>query len=406
MPQQEILEDLKIFTDVIMKDEGISQYEYHVEGQTEKGLNYAGEIVFFSVTPKTGDKQYHFVMKTSRRSKKMREALGDGILDIRETHVYSKVFPALLQLLTESNSEYKLENVAKIYLINREYQHETMIMGDLRKEGYRLWNKRKPMNLEHIKTVLSNYGKYHASSMALRVRKPEVFKELTSDMENMFKHFLNDEEIRKLFREYVEDALNVLKESGLDDIFEKLKDLPVNVLEVLSKTVEVEDRVIITHGDCWINNMMFKYESSESLEPLGICFLDFQLSALGSPASDLSYYLYTSCDEDTITNQFDQLLQFYYDSLASTLRNLGLNPDEIFTYQKLRQHWKKYAVFGLIMASQVIKIQLTNQEEAPSFTDFGSGPDLSSFKIGDIEDNDTYKSRIIAVFENYSKTCL
>lgn len=155
-----------------------------------------------------------------------------------------------------------------------------------------------------------------------------------------------------------------------------------------------------------LNILLYIQQNSESLEPLGVCLLDFQISSLGSPATDLSYFLYTSSHEDTITYQFEELLDLYYDSLSSTLKNLGVNPEEVFSYQKLRAHWKKYALTGLIIACQGIKFQLTTQDETPDVNDFGNKQDWTAFRVGDIKDMDSYKKRIVAVFKNYDKYCL
>ncbi|XP_045467743.1 uncharacterized protein LOC123676092 [Harmonia axyridis] len=404
MLDQDIMNDLEVFTKTIMKNEGIAEYDINIEGQTEKGTNYSSEIVFFSVTPKTVEKKYSFVMKTTKRSKKMRELSQDAVGDKREMHLYSKVAPAIRQMLIESASDFHLENMTQPYLVNEDPGHETMIMDNLKAKGFRLWDTNKPMNMEHIRTVLSNYGKYHASTMALRFKNPKVFANLTKEMNNIFAAFIDDEGVRKLFGDYMRDAIQILNKAGLKNIAEKLEEVPENVINILANCPNEEDKVLITHGDCWINNMMFKYKNAESLEPLGVCFLDFQLSSFGSPATDLSYFLYTSCDENTITNEFENLLQFYYDSFSSTLKKLALDPEEIFSILKLKDHWRKYAISGLIMAAFVIKVQLAKKDEAAP--DISESGDLSLMKLGQIENNDHFESRIIAVFKNFAKTCM
>lgn len=263
MIQQVMKDDLVIFTKKIMEDKGVPEYELEIEGQTEKGVNYGSEIVFFSVTSKSNGKKYRFVMKTSKRSEGLREALKDGALDIRENHMYLKVFPAIRKMLAEANSHYQMENIPKTYLVNTEYKHETIIMDDLRSNGYRLWNRTKPMDLNHIQTVLKNYGMYHASSMALSVKEPETFKNLTEDMDNMFKHFEDDPKMKQLLKGYIEDAFGILNEFGLNDIVEKMKELPANFMNIHCKSINEADRITIIHGDCWANNMMFRYEVCE-----------------------------------------------------------------------------------------------------------------------------------------------
>lgn len=135
--------------------------------------------------------------------------------------------------------------------------------------------------------------------------------------------------------------------------------------------------------------------------------MDHQLASFASPATDLSYFLYTACEEQTLTNSFDDLLEIYYESLTSSLKKFDLHPEEVFSYQQLKEHWRKYSFFGLIMASIVIKIQLANGDEAPDLSDFGkNGKDYSALKVEEIEDMDSYRKRIIGVYQHFTKNCL
>lgn len=146
------------------------------------------------------------------------------------------------------------------------------------------------------------------------------------------------------------------------------------------------------------------FQSSESQEPINVCFLDHQLASFASPATDLSYFLYTACGEHTLSNSFDSLLQIYYESLSSSSKKFDLNPEEVFSYQQLKEHWRKYSITGLIMASMIIKIQLANRDEAP---DLGkNGKDCSALKVEEIEDMDPYRKRIIAVYQHFNENCL
>jgi thiamine kinase-like enzyme len=76
---------------------------------------------------------------------------------------------------------------------------------------------------------------------------------------------------------------------------------------------------VLSHGDVWVNNFMFKYEEGNLADVL---FIDYQLPFWGSPACDLFYLFISSIrDEDKLQN-FDNLMEFYHRELVSSLKKL------------------------------------------------------------------------------------
>lgn len=106
-------------------------------------------------------------------------------------------------------------------------------------------------------------------------------------------------------------------------------------------------------------------------------FLDFQLSRLGSPLLDVAYYFYSIAPKHALVDT-DRYLKIYYKSLAESLQKFECDPDEVFPFDLIKQHWRKYSKFGLVLSAVLFRIALCDKDEAPSVTDSDFSNDLLS----------------------------
>lgn len=99
--------------------------------------------------------------------------------------------------------------------------------------------------------------------------------------------------------------------------------------------------------------------------------LDWQLLKLGSPVHDLSYCLYSGASLDTY-ERLDELLKLYYEHFSAILRQCGENPEEVYPFSILKEEWKEYCRFGMVMSLMVMKIKTTEQKDKVDLSDFGT----------------------------------
>lgn len=135
-------------------------------------------------------------------------------------------------------------------------------------------------------------------------------------------------------------------------------------------------------------------------------FLDFQLVRVGSPVIDLSYFLYCCADRNVLEN-FDFILQAYHSSLSDFLNDLGCDPEDVFPFKKLKEHWREFGKYGLIQSLFLLKISLCDSSEAPDLMETAeNGEDFKdSFQIK-IQNQDEYNRRIKDVFEHFAEKFL
>ena len=67
---------------------------------------------------------------------------------------------------------------------------------------------------------------------------------------------------------------------------------------------------------------MFRFD--ESGQPVEVKLVDWQVTRLGHPGSDVAQFLFTSASPETLRNHRDELINHYYDVLSSSMEKLGL----------------------------------------------------------------------------------
>uniref|UniRef100_A0A6P7G715 Uncharacterized protein LOC114338451 isoform X1 n=1 Tax=Diabrotica virgifera virgifera TaxID=50390 RepID=A0A6P7G715_DIAVI len=247
-------------------------------------------------------------------------------------------------------------------------------MENLKTQQYELWDKKVPMNPGHMKTVLIEYAKFHAVSFAIKQKNPALWKKLTEDNKGdaFEKRYANDKQAEEKFKRFVAGTLSHPYKALKDDpaMTEKLKNYEQTLApELRSKVKEPEYKVVITHGDCWCNNFLFKYQDpNDKTKPEGLRILDWQLSTFGSPCADLSYFFLVNSSEEVLDN-IQTYLKVYHDKLASQLRNFGLDPDELFPFSRLSDHLRLCLLQGLVLAFLVLKVMVSDKEDIPDIVE-------------------------------------
>lgn len=75
-----------------------------------------------------------------------------------------------------------------------------------------------------------------------------------------------------------------------------------------------------------------------------------------SPATDILHNLFTSTEKSLRDEEYDNLIALYYESLSKTVKLLGSNPDELFSFNNLTDELKKCGNYALIIAPGVIGV--------------------------------------------------
>lgn len=77
--------------------------------------------------------------------------------------------------------------------------------------------------------------------------------------------------------------------------------------------------------------------------------MDYQTIAYASPAYDIFHNLFNSTDKALRDSEYENLLALYYETLSKSIRMLGSDPKELFTFENLKSELKRFGNYALIM---------------------------------------------------------
>lgn len=192
------------------------------------------------------------------------------------------------------------------------------------------------MDSHHAKIALSALARYHALGIAMKNKRPDFFKKSISKGQILGMDF---------FRlNYAYDEL--LKNFKGTPCFSKHMDIIESCISNMTdgrtfKILPNEPWATITHGDFWVNNILFRKDEFGNVADVKL--IDYQFYLYASPVRDLPYFLFGSLDETTMTDHFDELLDVYFENFLKTLERLGCDTAP-FTKDSFDAELKKEAV--------------------------------------------------------------
>lgn len=209
----------------------------------------------------------------------------------------------------------------KCYRANDTEPNECVLLEDMAIRGFSIIDRcDDEVTADHVHVMMKSLGKFHAISLALRDQRPEQFQKLTANFSEIFVR-KDDAFLRAYYEKQVEFAVEVV--SGEKDVhlLVKLKkllekeaiDIAVDCLGVSSDSASV-----ISHGDTWQNNIMFRFDGSG--KPIEACFLDWQISRYSSPVIDIVYFMFSCTTKALRDKHYDSFLRTYHDSLSNHVR--------------------------------------------------------------------------------------
>lgn len=410
MNQELLSNETKILIEEVLKKLKFTDFTMTIEPGSKTGDNYMGVIAKIQIKCKNSNKSLiNFITKSAPKNKAIRAFIPLREAYLREIYIYTTVIPEFLRLQDEKHITNKFRSFAKCYTSSVEEYNETLVLQNMCEFGYEMRSRHQPLDYNHALLVMKEYGKLHALSFALRELKPEVFEKLAGNMEDDFFNTVEmTDQRRKGILERSERVLNALDPIRDKEAFEKFNIYRKKMFEMARDVVRSKvagSYAVFGHGDGWINNLLFKYEDVNKTQPIEICFVDWQLSRLGSPALDLAYFLFV-CTDGTLREQhYERLLKEYYASFKEFLEKFGLDGKKLFPFSMLQEHLKKFSVYALYMAILALYIILSENDEAPKAANQTETGNLMKelslqYNLTNIE---TYNSRIRSVVLDFIK---
>lgn len=389
--------------------------EFTIKDFTTKGDNYACVVSSVEVQfERDGNiEETTFVVKLnpcrSGGFEKMTEIMFE-----KEIGFYQQILPLINNELSKINQPH-LQVPTCYHAVETAFE-QVIFLNDLRKLGYKMFDRKQSMDPAHVHLVLRELARMHAASVLLLsneefrgvdfVEKFPVLREFTEAM----KDDGSDSNMDAMIDQYCENSAKIVdKNAGYEHVAQFMRSLKGKGEEAFLHLYQSKDPFrVICHGDCWNNNFLFRYGQDGA--PVDCRLLDLQVVRVGSPALDLNYMLYCSLNGDVRTKNLTNIFNTYYASFASIMALAG-QPLK-FTVDELTQEFYAKNLFGLFMGMMLIPIVLMDSEDAPSFDDF-KGDDMQKSmeqfqeKMMDtVQKNPLLTPRFLSMFDEMNESGL
>lgn len=259
----DVPESIKNLVKEIVRSDNTTNYDIVLHESNKKGEGFMGEIVFFSVVDNDTKKVVlDLVLKNSLKSVAVRNAFSVRLAFLNEINFYKNVWPQL----DNFRQQYKVEpimNVARCYGTSTKEMDEYVLLENLKSQGFKMFDKNEFMNLNQFKYIFRQYGKFHALSFAFRKQKPNLFADAVSGYRSMFDNPMSG------FQQSIDNVCKAVysylrpEDNDAKSVFKKYED---DGWKVFVEALKYNGpNGVILHGDCWNNNMMFKFVSQNSI---------------------------------------------------------------------------------------------------------------------------------------------
>ncbi|XP_070495614.1 uncharacterized protein [Chironomus tepperi] len=385
----------------------LENYQLIYSAGSAKGDNYMGVIHRVQVIDKaTDENKLSLIVKLPPESLARRNEMSTNVLFRREADFYDNVYPIYQKFQEEKGINIMKDGFHHIpfcYKTLTEEPYEGLYFEDLKASGFEMYDRHKEVTKEHVCLVMKSLAKMHAIFYSIKDQMPELIESYTK-IKDIFLT-LSDKTNSPLtpwFDSLKKQALDVVYKSDNKDMIKRIENMLERSFSELLKDCfdleKTEPQAVLCHGDCWNNNVLFKYDKNETPNDLRI--LDFQIIRYASPVCDLMYYIFCCTTKSLRDKHYQEFLNVYYDELCSFISRLGSNPEKLFPRQTFEKHLKEFGKFGLIMAMIVLPIFTSDASDIPDMDELAE----NLKKIGESEqvDKEAFKFTTEKTFDKYA----
>ena len=267
---------------------------------------------------------YSFPTQVPPKSENIRQAIFETIPDDfflfqREFFIYNSVHDLFKNVIEEEGEDANILDFASTpfplpgeLTFNRGLE-EPLVLENISPAGYRMWQDEfNGLDLAHALISLETYGKVHALGMVL-LEKNVIDDDNLKKLLDVDAVKLMTENLLQMIEKGMTAFIDWLDENDDHDSKAKLKHLLedrnyLTVFEEKFKKGKHEEIPTIIHGDARSNNIMFKY-GGDGITPVGVVFIDFQMSYSFTHFFDLVYFFMISLSSDALIPNYPTLIQ-------------------------------------------------------------------------------------------------
>lgn len=237
----------------------IKDFVYHVDILCGKGENFIANVFRVSIKESESDKNISVIVKTlinTTRQELFRE------LHNREVIAYRDIIERYNVIQNNFNVEDRIA-LPKCIFSSTAKNNEVIVLEDLMLSGFKLdckLAKYEKLDYPQVHLIITELAKFHAMSFVYETTD-KSFENVRDSFKDLVyqDNFLNKTKLKNYFQESFQMSLNLIAD---EEIKKKLEHVKIILLDLLKMYTKPRKHNVFCHGDCWINNILFKNEVS------------------------------------------------------------------------------------------------------------------------------------------------
>lgn len=246
---------------------GFRSYEVRVDYSS---LINSHRLMLFKAIVQEKDKSRKIMLVVKTPKKGQISVLDHATSFQREVFVYSRLLPEFIKFQDDKKISKSMQftNYPKCFYAeyNESKNCAIIILEDLFDAGFSMWDVFEPTSFEHAKLLVTALGKFHAISFAMKAQRSPVFDEFKMLTDQMVSQMSASENFEAILNSNIKAAYETLDEGDFKRK-NRVLSLKENVWQQMSGLVDfclAEPFTVVSHGDCWTNNLLFHYEVRSS----------------------------------------------------------------------------------------------------------------------------------------------
>ncbi|XP_003243924.1 uncharacterized protein LOC100575630 [Acyrthosiphon pisum] len=281
--------------------------------------------IFCDVTTSDGS-HHNIIIKLKLQDFVLRKFFESDLLFNNELIFYEKIIPFLLECRGPTVNDANALFVPRFFYGRNKcdelMSHDLIVIENVSTLGYCLSNEKVFLDFDHLKTTLRTIAKFHGLSYTAKHKDYGRFQDIiTGIKESQYNgRFIVQTGLLKVFgqrginRLLERDGDRYRDHAHIRRLYEFFDDAENTLLQKLKSHGPLS---VICHFDCHRDTLMFQYD--ENGRPFDVLPIDYFMLHYGSPALDLSSFLYISTTQRLRETHWDDLLDTYCAALATSV---------------------------------------------------------------------------------------